>query len=337
MQFNGEVDLQILARLNGTASSGEESAAFSSRAFDSNGDGRPDLYLVDADGDGTVNSVVRALDSNGDGIDDTLIQYDKEGNIESIGFADAATGELNVVVEPGDFEDILDSRGIGDVEIPEAPLFTMFDDAYIRDAYGSFGDDVPDALPDPELVEEFTVVEVGEEEAAAMELKEAPGGAEPAENEIAEAEPPEVVPRIVEIEDRSGGDASSLWAKVDNDADGLADYDAQLHKTSTGDYYGDIDKDGYSEDVATDLDMDGRIDTVDTTGQGSSRDTVDAAQIVDPGSDSIADQGPGDGDSIAAGPADDGGVAGTGRDSSADTSPDYDSGTSADTPGDDPV
>jgi hypothetical protein len=335
MQFNGEMDLQILAKLNGIASSGEEAAPLSSRAFDSNGDGRPDLYLVDADGDGRVNSVVRALDSNGDGIDDTLIQYDEDGAMQAVGFVDAATGELNITVEPGDFDAILGSFGPGDLGPPETLLFTSFDDPYIRDSYGSFGDYVPDAVPDPEIIEDFTVVEVSEEDAAALEHQDAPGGAEPAQNGNSEAEPPEVAPRIVEIEDRSGGDASSLWAKVDRDADGLADYDSQLLKTSTGDYYGDIDKDGYSENVATDLDLDGRIDTVDTTGHGSSQDTVDAAQIVEPASDHLADHGPGDEGPIAAGPTDDGGVVAAGYDSSADASLEYDSGAPADAPGDD--
>jgi len=110
-------------------------------------------------------------------------------------------------------------------------------------------------------------------------------------------EPPEVVPRIVEIEDRSGGAGSSLWARVDHDGDGLADADAQLGKTSTGAYYGDIDKDGYSEAVASDLDGDGRIDTVDTAGQGSSIDTVGAEQVVDPADDHLVDHGTADDDS----------------------------------------
>jgi hypothetical protein len=149
------------------------------------------------------------------------------------------------------------------------------------------------------------------------------------------------VPRIVEIEDRSG-DGSSLWAKVDENADGLADNDVRLDKTSTGTYYGDINKDGYSENVATDLDADGRIDTVDTTGRGSSVDTVDAGQIVDPGSAHLVDRAPGeDDDAAAAGTsvdtsADDvstGADDDAGSSSSSDTGSDYDSGGSVDSGG----
>ena len=151
--------------------------------------------------------------------------------------------------------------------------------------------------------------------------------------------PPEVVPRIVEIEDRSGGAGSSLWAGVDQDGDGLADTDAQIGKTSTGTYYGDIDKDGYSEAVASDLDGDGRIDTVDTAGQGSSVDTVGAEQVVDPADDHLVDHGTSDADSssdISSGADDDGDYdGGTGAEADAaagsDTGADdgYDSGSSS--------
>ncbi|MCU0243797.1 MAG: hypothetical protein MUE80_03415 [Acidobacteria bacterium] len=110
------------------------------------------------------------------------------------------------------------------------------------------------------------------------------------------AGPPEVVPRVVEIEDRGAGDGSSLWAKVDRNGDGLGDADVQLGKTSTGTYYGDIDQDGYSESVASDIDGDGRIDTVDTTGRGSSADTVGAEQVVDPADDHLVDHGAADDD-----------------------------------------
>lgn len=132
------------------------------------------------------------------------------------------------------------------------------------------------------------------------------------------AGPPEVVPRIVEIEDRGGGDGSSLWTKVDRDGDGLGDAEVQLGKTSTGTYYGDIDQDGYSESVANDIDGDGRIDTVDTTGRGSSADTVGADQVVDPADDHLVDHGAAD---------DDGG--GTDDDDGPSSGADYDAGGSS--------
>jgi hypothetical protein len=109
--------------------------------------------------------------------------------------------------------------------------------------------------------------------------------------------PPEVVPRVVEIEDHSGaGDGSDLYAKVDTDADGLADTEDRLFKTSDGTWHGDINADGYSEDVAFDHDMDGKIDSVDTTGQGSSSNVVDAERVVDPQNENIVDHHPGEDD-----------------------------------------
>ena len=137
--------------------------------------------------------------------------------------------------------------------------------------------------------------------------------------------PPEVVPRIVEIEDRSGGDGSSLWAKVDRDGDGLGDADVQLGKTSTGTYYGDIDQNGYVEDVASDIDGDGRIDTVDTTGRGSAADTVGAGEVVDPADDHLVDHGEAD-------DADDG-AAGSSSSSSSSADADEPSGPGSDDTG----
>jgi len=325
MSYPGGLDLQALAKLNDIELAGEGPAAISSRAIDADGDGRPDLYLVDLDNDGSVDGVVRAVDTNGDGVNDTFIQYNEEGSVESIGRVNPATGELDVVYEePGLFDEILGSLGLIDLESPEEALFTSFEDPYILETYGTLGDEVPEVFtePEPAAAEDLRTSEVSEEEAAALET----GGSAEGEAAVgvagsAEAEPPAVVPRIVEIEDRSGGDGSSLWAKVDENADGLADYDTKLDKTSTGTYYGDINKDGYSEDVATDLDMDGRIDTVDTTGQGSSADTVGAEQVVDPASDHLVDRGPGEDDAAAASAAD------TGDDAIASGS-DYDAGDS---------
>lgn len=300
MAYPGGLDLQALAKLNDVDLGGEDAAAFRSRAIDADGDGRPDLYLVDHDGDGSVDGVVRAVDSDGDGVNDTFVQYNGDGDVESIGRLNPATGELDVVYEEPDLIDqLLGSLGLVDLESPEEALFTSFEDPYILETYGSTGEDVPESFaePEPESAGDVRVSEMSEEEAAALDA-DAPVGEDgaAAENagETASEEPPEVVPRIVEIEDRGGGDGSSLWAEVDQDGDGLADSEAQLGKTSTGTYYGDIDKDGYSEDVASDVDMDGRIDTVDTTGRGSSLDTVGAEQVVEPGSGHLVDGGPGD-------------------------------------------
>lgn len=324
MAYPGILDLQALAKLNDIDPAAGGAAAIGSRSIDADGDGRPDLYLVDTDGDGSVDGVVRAVDADGDGINDTFIQYDEKGTVESIGRVDPATGALDVVYEqPDAFDEILGSLGLADLESPEEALFTSFEDPYIVDTYGTSGDEVPEVIAPPVADEppaeaaDLRVTEVDENEAAALE-----GGAAGAEA------PPEVVPRIVEIEDRSGGDGSSLWAKVDEDADGLADNDVRIEKTSTGTYYGDINKDGYSEDVATDLDLDGRIDTVDTTGRGSSTDTVGADQIVEPGSDHLVDHGSGDDD--------DAGAVETAADDDASSGTDYDagSGTEIDTSSD---
>jgi hypothetical protein len=143
-------------------------------------------------------------------------------------------------------------------------------------------DDAGRDREEPPAVDDLKVTEV-EEETDADDSADGAGEG-----------PPEVVPRIVEIEDRGGGDGSSLWTKVDRDGDGLGDADVQLGKTSTGTFYGDIDEDGYSESVANDLDGDGRIDTVDTTGHGSSADTVGADQVVDPADGHLVDHGASD-------------------------------------------
>jgi hypothetical protein len=272
-----------------------------------------------------VDGVVRGVDSDGDGINDTFVQYNDKGEVESIGRMDPATGELETVYEEPDIiDEMLGSLGLIDLESPEEALFTSFEDPYFLETFGSCGEDVPEtwAASEPESAADIRVSEIGEEEAAALETGAPIGG-----DEDAGGEPPEVVPRIVEIEDRSGGAGSSLWAKVDKDGDGLADSEAQLGKTSTGTYYGDIDEDGYSEDVGSDIDMDGRIDTVDTTGRGSSLDKVGAGQVVEPESGHLVDDGsPDDAEDAGAGP-------GVGSDASDDDAEDYGAATSEDPAG----
>jgi hypothetical protein len=146
--------------------------------------------------------------------------------------------------------------------------------------------------PDAKDIE---VVDVDEEDAEDE-------GATVVDDEAAAAdEPPSSSgARVVEIEDRSGAvDGSDLWAKVDTDADGLADDEARLERTSTGTYHGDIDRDGVGEDVAKDLDGDGRIETVDTAGEGRSSDVVGAESIAEPESGHIVDHVQGEDDAEA--------------------------------------
>ncbi len=303
MAYPGALDLAALGKLNGIDLAEEGPAALGARAIDADGDGRPDLYLLDTDADGSVDGVVRAVDADGDGINDTFLQYGEDGQVASVGRIDPATGEIEEVwEEPGAIEELLASLGLVDLETPEQALFTSFDDPYILDTYGTFGDEVPEAwaapdtfeLPadtwasepeeEPPYAEDVQVSEVDEAEAAVLDAEST------SEGETVE-DTPEVVPTIVEIEDRSGGDGSSVWARVDGDGDGLGDDDVRIERTSTGTWYGDIDRDGWSEDVASDVDMDGDIDTVSTQGEGSSLGTVDAEQVVDPADDHLVDAG----------------------------------------------
>jgi hypothetical protein len=196
--------------------------------------------------------------------------------------------------------------------------------------------------PDAKDIE---VVDVDEEDAE-------DAGATVIDDEAAAADepPPSSGARVVEIEDRSGAeDGSDLWAKVDTDADGLADDEARLERTSTGTYHGDIDRDGVGEDIAKDLDGDGRIETVDPAGEGRSSDIVSAEQIVEPESEHVVDHAPGDDDSDTetddasdgfSAVDDDGGTAGDAGDTSdndggnSDTSSSDDSGSSSSVPDD---
>jgi hypothetical protein len=97
-------------------------------------------------------------------------------------------------------------------------------------------------------------------------------------------------------------DGSTMWARVDTDGDNLADREELV--TKSGDtWYGDINQDGYSDKLATDADGDGRIDSVDTTGQGLSGGQTDPSRIVSPDSEHLVDQHPGEDDSASETPS----------------------------------
>ena len=301
MQQFGGINQQGLS-LFGNAQSPEGGApGFGSRMFDSDGDGRMDLFLLDFDNDGTVDKVVRGIDSNGDGVNDTFISYNEDGSVESIGRMNPATGEMETIYEePGIIEEILSALGLLDLESPEQALFTSFNDPYIMTTYGTFGEEVPiepmdslvvepgdiiesDAAPTLEA-EGATVVDTPEPvtETASSDnsgQEEASGKEQQAEVEVSEGEEsskPETAARVTEIRDSGGpSDSSTLWARVDRDGDNLADDEVLVSKVGD-DYMADINRDGVSEDIATDMDHDGRMDTVDTTGKGSSTDPVDA-------------------------------------------------------------
>lgn len=286
---------------------------FGSRMLDSDGDGRVDLFLLDFDNDGTIDNVVRGFDADGDGVNDTFVSYNEDGTIESVGRLNPATGEIEVIwEEPGFFEELLAALGLIDLQSPEEALFTSFNDPYIFATFGTYGEEVPlepvesliaepaDILEDDTgLVSEIegaTVVEAADttpdipssETEAGQEGREP--GAETASSETEGSAEPEVQARVTELRDSGGpADSSTLWARVDRDGDSLADDEVLVTKVGD-DYYADINRDGVSRDIGTDMDHDGRIDTVDTTGQGSSTDTVDASTVVSPESAHLADQ-----------------------------------------------
>ncbi len=312
MQLPGDMDVRGLALLGGLQPAGGEGLTLATRMFDTDGDGRNDLFVVDYDNDGTVDGAVRGLDTDQDGVLDTFIQYDADGEIQAVGRLDPETKEFEVV-EADDFEDTLSSLGLSDVPAPQEALFTTFDDPVFMESFGTIGEEVPD-VSEPYAEAEGT--ELGEVDAA-------PAEAEP-EEEMAE-----VTPKVVEIDDWSGaGDGSDLHAKIDQDGDGLAEDDQKLFRTSDGTWHGDVNKDGYSDEVAFDRDQDGRIESVDTTGQGSTTDTVGAEQVVSPESDDIVDRAPGEDDNFAVSDADSGSSADPS--SSVDSVSTYDGGSSTD-------
>lgn len=319
MQLFGGMSQQNLSLFGNAQSSEGGAPGFGSRMFDSDGDGRMDLFLLDFDNDGTVDKVVRGVDSNGDGVNDTFISYNEDGSVESIGRVNPATGEMETIYEePGIIEEILSALGLLDLESPEQALFTSFDDPYIMTTYGTFGEEVPfepmdslvvepgdiiesDAPPTMET-EGATVVDAPEPatETASSDggvQEDSPGKEQQAEAEASEAEESsktETAARVTEIKDTGSSDSSTAWARVDRDGDNLADDEVLVTKVGD-DFVADINRDGVSEDIATDMDHDGRMDTVDTTGKGSSTDQVDATAVVSPDSEHLADQ-PGEDD-----------------------------------------
>jgi len=325
VQVPGEMSVQGLALLGDFSGGGQEGLTLTTRMFDADGDGRNDLFLVDFDSDGTVDAVVRGLDADGDGVNDTFIRYDEDGEIQAIGRLDPESREFEVVgQEAEDYEDLLSSLGLADVTAPDEALFTTFDDPYFVESFGSAGEEVPEASEDAGVFADADVTEVDEADlgsldpgaavadedetagppdsaSAAPDAEAKAGSAEDAAagGDNAESDVPEVTPRVVDIEDRSGAeDGSDLYARVDKDGDGLADDEERLSRTSDGTWHGDINRDGYSEEVAFDRDQDGRIEAVDTAGRGSSTDTVGAEQVVSPESENIVDRHPGEDDSV---------------------------------------
>ncbi len=336
MAFFGDINREGLGMLGGVQTPEGESLSIGTRVLDTDGDGRNDLFLVDLDNDGTIDGVVRGLDANGDGVNDTYVQYNEDGSIQSIGRVDPATGQLQVVYEEPDFFDkLLDFLGLKDLESPEEALFTTFDDTYIFETYGTYGVEVSDVEMEAVVVESSDITETTETEYESMddgasvvddsgtapeeegssvdtetassadtstEASTSDAGSEADTSaEAADAGKEEAAtPRIVGLEDRSGAqDGSSMWAKVDTDGDGMANTEERVTQGS-GEYYADINKDGYNERVATDTDYDGRIDKVDTTGQGFSMDQVDASQVMSPDSEHMVDRVPGQDDGAAA-------------------------------------
>jgi len=162
MKVFGDMSLGGLAQLaQGEAPEGG-AANLAARVLDTDGDGRSDLFLVDADNDGTVDGVVRGLDVNGDGQNDAYITYNEDGSVRSIGRV-SATGDLEVVYEePGLFDQLIADLGLVDLPSPEEALFTSFDDPYIVGTYGEYGDDLPDELPEPLVVQPSEVTDMDE-------------------------------------------------------------------------------------------------------------------------------------------------------------------------------
>lgn len=309
MKLPGEMNIQGLRLFGGPQGTGEEAAPLTARMFDTDGDGRNDLFLVDFDNDGTIDGAVRGLDLDGDGVSETFVQYDEGGEIQAVGRLNPESRDFEVLTEDSDnFEGLMSSLDLAEAPAPDEGLFTSFDDPYFVDSFGTAGDEVTEAIVEPGDFAGASVTEVDEEDLGSIntgaviedgeEVSTEPETA--SGEEESDSAPLEVTPRVVEIEDYSGAeDGSDLHAKIDQDGDGLADDDQRLFRTSDGTWHGDVNRDGYSEEVAFDRDQDGRIESVDTTGRGSSTDQVGAEQVVAPESGDIVDRHPGEDDSMA--------------------------------------
>ncbi len=329
MRVFGDMSLEALASLALGGSSEGGAAGLAARALDTDGDGRSDLVLLDGDGDGTVDGVVRGLDQDGDGLNDTYVTYNEDGSVRSIGRVNE-TGELDVVYEePGLFESMLADMGLIELPSPEEALFTSFDDPYFADTYGPWADDLPDQLPDTIVVQPSDVVDLSEAEylemadgVSVMEDGPGPDGEANAQSS-AESDSADDTPReaaadatsdggeraentdtvqstaagstILEVGDTGDG---WLYAQVDTNADGVADRRDELQRT-VGGWESDVDKDGLKETVAFDADEDGRVDSVDTSGKGDWAGATQAWEVVREPSD-IVDDGLYQGDEAAA-------------------------------------
>jgi hypothetical protein len=386
MRVFGDMSLAGLATLVHGGTPEGSALGLTARVLDTDGDGRSDLFLVDDDSDGTVDGIVRGLDVNGDGLNDTYLTYNDDGSVRSIGRVNEA-GELEVVYEePGLFEQLLADLGLTDLQSPEDALFTSFDDPYIADTYGTWAEDLPDDLPETIVVQPSDVIEMSESEYLDLSGGVSVVGEDADGNEAEGARDHEGVATETSAEagaekgaettaaagqDADGSDGSAgsqadeqadskilevgdagdgwLYARVDTDGDGVADRKDDLQRT-VGGWEADVDKDGLKETVAFDVDEDGRVDSVDTSGTGDWAGSTRAWEVVHQPSD-LVDDGVFEGDAGPAaiddtadtGSVDAGGTVDAALDSDADMSGDagagtdaadsYDTGSSADTGG----
>jgi hypothetical protein len=327
MKVFGDMSLGGLAQLvQGEALEGG-AANLAARVLDTDGDGRSDLFLVDADNDGTVDGVVRGLDMNGDGQNDAYITYNEDGSVRSIGRV-GATGDLEVVYEePGLFDQLLADLGLVDLPSPEEALFTSFDDPYIVGTYGEYGDDLPDELPEPLVLEPSDVVDMDESEylelssgatvvddaglaadevgglddsASAADTASADETSSVTATEASAESSSEVSGESETTESQPGEPAAPeilevgdhgdgwLYAQVDVDGDGVADRTDDLQRTVDG-WEADVNRDGSKETVAFDADRDGRVDSVDKSGSGDWAGSTQAWEVVEQPSELVDD------------------------------------------------
>jgi hypothetical protein len=323
MQKMGELGSSDLAALADIPAGNGESLSFTTRMFDGDGDGQGDLFLIDKDNDGVVDGIVRGFDADGDGINDLYAHYDADGTLTSVGRINPESGEMELLHEETDLlDDLLESLGFGDNEPVDTGLFTRLDDPYLQETFGSFGEEVPDlphivlvAEPDdlfdsddsiPEMEGVIVMNDVDDAspaDQADFALEQERSAEEPDSVNLdapsASADEGTSEARVVELSDTGGGvDGTTLWARIDTDGDGLWDQETLASKSGSA-WLSDIDHDGYAEEIATDMDNDGRIDSVNTTGHGSSSDTVDPSRVIAADSEEFIDRHPGEDDTTA--------------------------------------